>query len=102
MTEYEWRERTAEGARLFWAGRFARQWKIETRLKDEDHWTLLEPPYDVAVLRALRDVLWARYQRRKVPFEVVHEIDAQLPAADRLTSGEKRGEVSLVRTRRDA
>ena len=98
MTEYEWRERTEDGTRLYWAGRFARQWKIETRLKDEDTWTTLSAPYEPAVLRALRDVLWARYQRRKLPFEVVHEIDALLPAAERLTTDDKGG--GLTRPRR--
>jgi len=98
MTEYEWRERTEQGPRYFWAGRFARQWKIETRLKVEDEWTTLQPPYDPAVLHALRDVLWAKYQRRKLPFEVVHEIDAQLPASDRLTTDEKGGGLTRSRT----
>jgi len=91
MTEYEWRERTEEGTRFFWAGRFARQWKIETRLKDEEVWTTLQPPYDPPVLLALRDVLWAKYQRRKLPFEVIQEIDSQLPAELRLTTDEKGG-----------
>ncbi len=97
MTEYEWRERTPDGTRLYWAGRFARAWRIETRLKAEEGWTRLEPPFDPAVLVALRDVLWARYQRRKLPFEVVREIDVQLPSADRLTTDENGG--GLVRHR---
>lgn len=91
MTEYEWRERTEEGTRHYWAGRFARQWKIETKLKSEETWTTLQPPFDPVVVRALRDVLWARYQRRKLPFEVVREIDSLLPAADRLTADDAQG-----------
>lgn len=98
MTEYEWRERTDQGARFFWAGRFARQWKIETRLKDELVWTTLSPPYEPSVLQALRDVLWAKYQRRKLPFEVVHEIDCQLPEEVRLTTDQKGG--GLTKSRR--
>ncbi|MFN0129950.1 MAG: hypothetical protein ACKV19_25070 [Verrucomicrobiales bacterium] len=98
MTEYEWRDRTQDGPRLYWAGRFARAWKIETRLKSEDAWTVLTPPYDPAVLVALRDVLWARYQRRKVPFEIVREIDSQLPDAVRLTTDEHGGGLARPRT----
>jgi len=97
MTEYEWRERTDEGTRHYWAGRFARQWKIETKLKSDETWTSLQPPFDPAVLRALRDVLWARYQRRKLPFEVVREIDSLLPSSERLTTEDADG--GLVRNK---
>lgn len=97
MTEYEWRERTDDGPRFYWAARFARQWQVETKLKHEETWTKLAPPYELSVLRALRDVLWAKYQRRKLPFEVVHEIDRQLPPDQRLTGEENGGQPTRLR-----
>jgi hypothetical protein len=95
MTEHEWRQKSAEGTRHYCATRFARAWKIRSRLKGEIEWTPLDPPYDPMILRTLRDVLWAKYQRRKLPFEVVHEVDQLLPAEHRRTTEEKGG--GLVR-----
>jgi hypothetical protein len=86
MTEHEWREATDDGTRFYCATRFARAWKIRTRLKGEDEWTPLEPPFDPAILEKLRDLLWAKYQRRKVPFEVVLEVDRLLPTTQRRIS----------------
>ena len=91
MTAHEWRETTGDGTRHYCATRFARAWKLRMRVKGEEEWTPLDPPYDPAVLQALRDLLWAKYQRRKLPFEVVHEIDRLLPAEHRRTTEEKGG-----------
>jgi len=91
MTEHEWRERAEGGPRLFSATRFAKRWQIRTRLKSEPFWTLLEAPYEPAVLKSLREILWAKYQRKRLPFEVVHEIDRQLSVEERRTTDEKDG-----------
>jgi hypothetical protein len=92
MTRHEWRARTPEGARFFRATRFARAWQLATRLKHEDAWSPLDPPWPEDVVLALRNLLWAKYQRRKVPYEIVAEIDALLPAdSRRLGSGDDGG-----------
>lgn len=81
--DHEWREHTEDGTRYYCATRFGKRWKIKTRLKSEEEWTWPEPPYDPSVLVALRDLLWAKYQRRKLAFETVCEIEALLPEAQR-------------------
>ncbi len=91
MVDHEWRERTDDGTRLFCATRFGKQWKLKSKLKSDEDWTWLEPPFPEDVLVSLRDVLWAKYQRRKLAFETVREIDTLLPAGRRLTTDEKHG-----------
>ena len=91
MTEHNWRERSPDGPRLFTASRFGRRWRIKTRLKSEEDWAELAPPWKAPVLVSLRDILWAKYQRKRLPFEVVHEIDQQLPEELRMTTDEKEG-----------
>jgi hypothetical protein len=85
---HEWRDTTDEGPRLFKATRFARRWSLATRLKAEEAWTALEDPFPIEVLERLRDLLWAKYQRRRVPFEIVREIDMMLPADQRRIESE--------------
>jgi hypothetical protein len=85
MTVHEWRMRTADGPRLYRAQRFGKKWRLISRLKSEDEWIEHEAPYAADVLISLRDVLWNKYQRKRLPFEVVVEIDAQLPAEQRRT-----------------
>jgi hypothetical protein len=85
MIDHEWREQTEEGTRIYRARRFARRWTLQSRLKSEDEWTEVPPPFDPVLVEKLRDLLWAKYQRRRVPFEVVCEIDRLLPEGVRLT-----------------
>ena len=79
MTTHDWRERTEEGLRLYRASRFARQWTITTNLKGEEEWVPVPAPWTAELLLPLRDVLWAKYQRRRVPVEHVQEIERMLP-----------------------
>jgi hypothetical protein len=92
MTRHEWHAPTSEGSRYFRATRFARAWQIATRLKHEAEWTRLDRPWEFDVVLALRDLLWAKYQRRKVPYEVVAEIDVLLPDGWRRTGLADSGE----------
>lgn len=91
MTTHEWKVRTPEGPRWYRATRFARQWRLATRLKDEEIWSEVAPPWPAEVLSGWRDLLWAKYQRRRVPFEVVQEIDRLLPEDLRRTLGGETG-----------
>ncbi|MGI8603649.1 MAG: hypothetical protein ACR2OZ_11710 [Verrucomicrobiales bacterium] len=88
MTEHHWKVRTERGPRFYKASRFARRWTIQTRLKGEEIWTGLTEPFAATVLEPLRDLLWAKYQRRRLPFEVVREIDLLLPIEQRRTVGQ--------------
>ena len=81
MGKHEWRERTEEGeVRFFVASRHAAKWSFRCKLKGEDEWTTLDPP-PLEDLEYLREILWNKYQRRRVPSEQVAEIDEMIEDA---------------------
>jgi hypothetical protein len=82
MSKHEWRENTTEGdVRLVTATRLAGKWKLRFRLKSEADWTLLDAiPLDD--LESLREILWNKYQRRRVPHEHILEVDALIKLAE--------------------
>lgn len=86
MESHEWHERGAEGLRYFRASRHGERWTILTTLKTDPEWQRLEPEsIPEEVWRALRDVVWRKYQRRRCPWERVAELDKLLgdePAAE--------------------
>lgn len=74
MESHEWNEHTEEGKRFYRATRHAEKWTIITTLKHEPLWnTLEEVPEEV--WRALRDIVWRKYQRKRLPWERVAELD---------------------------
>ena len=82
MSKHEWRENTTDGdVRFVLARRHGARWKFQARLKSEDGWTQLDvmPLED---LQYLREVLWNKYQRRRVPYEHVVEIDVMIRDAE--------------------
>lgn len=83
MSKHEWRENTTEGdVRFVTATRQAGRWKFRTRLKSEEDWTLLDT-LPLEDLEYLRELLWNKYQRRRVPHEQVVEIDVLIKLADK-------------------
>jgi hypothetical protein len=83
MQDHEWRERTDDGVRFYRASRHGKQWRMITSLKHEETWTDLPAPWDESVTEALRDVLWAKYQRNRIAAEAMLEIDQMLPEEKR-------------------
>ncbi|MGY8687156.1 MAG: hypothetical protein ACKVHP_05380, partial [Verrucomicrobiales bacterium] len=63
--------------RLLRAIRIGGKWRVSAKLVDEDFWEIQDPVSE-ADLRGLRDVLWRKYQRKRVPWEYVVQIDAML------------------------
>lgn len=79
MESHEWRESTADGYRYYRATHHGDRWTIITTLKSEPDWTKLEPDQITAdVWRALRDIVWRKYQRKRCPWERVADIDRLL------------------------
>lgn len=74
---HEWREDSPEGFRYLRAQRMLGRWQFGARMKAEEDWTEL-PSLEEEELRTLRDILWRKYQRRRVPYEQVLEIDKLL------------------------
>lgn len=76
MESHEWNERTDEGKRYYRATYHAGRWTILTTLKTDPDWIRYEPDQiPEEVWRALRDIVWRKYQRKRVPWERVAEID---------------------------
>ena len=77
-TEHNWKESEGEGeTRFLRAVRDRGVWRLSARLESEEFWENLEPPSE-ADLRSFRDVLWRKYQRKRVPWEHVLDVDKAL------------------------
>ena len=75
MKKHEWRERTEDGeVRLVTASRHAGKWQLQSRLKTETEWTKF-PKISLEDLESLREIIWNKYQRNRLPHEQVLEID---------------------------
>ncbi len=81
MKKHEWRENTDEGViRLVSASLHAGKWQLRSRLKSDAEWTKF-PVIPLDDLETLREVLWKKYQRNRVPYDHVLEVDALIEAA---------------------
>lgn len=75
MISHAWRERTRDGElRFVRASKHGGVWMVQSRLKSEELWTTHDP-VDLGDLEQLRDLLQRKYQRRRVPFEDIQQID---------------------------
>ena len=81
MKKHEWREKTEDGeTRLVTATRHAGKWQLQSRLKSEDEWTKF-PVIELEDLESLLDIVQRKYNRSRLPFEHVKEIEALIAAA---------------------
>ena len=78
MTRHEWHERTAEGDKRYHrASHHANRWTFETTLAKEEHWHAIDEP-DREFLESLRDILFRKYQRKRIPHRLLAEIEAKI------------------------
>lgn len=72
---HEWRERKEDGRlRILRAQWDSKKWSFTETYKDIPNWrTLTTPPLEDYEM--LRDVLWRKYQRKRLPWRFVEEID---------------------------
>ncbi|MEM8955496.1 MAG: hypothetical protein AAGD22_15185 [Verrucomicrobiota bacterium] len=78
MITHEWRDQTEKGViRFVRAKKYGDHWTLQSRLKSEDHWTNLDP-IPRSDLEQLREILFNKYQRRRVPYKDIEHIDALL------------------------
>ncbi len=79
MERHEWSERTEEG-KVYYRANYRQhgRWTIMTTTeKRNPTWTDMDPPPE-HVLRALRDIVWKKYQRKRLPWDRVVELDQML------------------------
>lgn len=83
MKKHEWRENTDDGEiRLVTVSRHAGKWQLRSRLKSDAEWTVY-PAIPLDDLETLRELLWNKYQRNRLPHDQVLEVDALIEAAKR-------------------
>ncbi len=75
---HEWHENRPKeegGGKRYWRARWdTREWRFSHLEPEFDDWQRLEQP-GVEEYQALRDVLWRKYQRRRVPFKFLQSVD---------------------------
>ena len=81
MQKHEWRQNTDQGVtRLVSVARHAGKWQLRSRLKSDAEWTKV-PDIPLDDLETLREILLKKYQRNRVPYEHILEVDALIEAA---------------------
>ncbi|TAG08414.1 MAG: hypothetical protein EAZ42_10685 [Verrucomicrobia bacterium] len=75
MESHEWTEQTSEGKHYYRGNFLGGSWTvITTTQKRNPEWTVVsEPPEEI--WRALRGVVWRKYQRKRCPWERVAQLD---------------------------
>ena len=76
MKIHDWKDRTDTGENRLWrATKHGGDWKFMSRLqKSEEGWTTHEK-MEIEDLKIFREVLFNKYQRRRIPWEDVVTID---------------------------
>ena len=76
MKIHDWKDRTDTGENRLWrATKHGGDWKFMSRLqKSDEGWTTHEK-MEIEDLKLFREVLFNKYQRRRIPWEDVVAID---------------------------
>ena len=81
MKKHEWREKNEDGeVRLVSVTRHAGKWQLQSRLKSEHEWTQF-PKIELEDLETLLDIIERKYQRNRVPYDQIKEIQSLIAAA---------------------
>ncbi len=86
---HEWRERGEDGVKRWYRGYWdSREWRFASLEVDAERWENLENP-DIEIWKGLRDVIWRKYQRKRLPHkfvvhldEIIAELEEQSPVDD--------------------
>lgn len=78
MTRHEWNEKEPTGERRYnRASHHASRWTFHTTLEKEELWHDIESP-DREFLEGLHDVLFRKYQRKRLPHKLLLDIEAMI------------------------
>lgn len=78
MTKHEWHDRAEDGEPMYFrAQHHAGRWEFYSTLKSDPEWEKLDT-LPLERLEQLRDVLWRKHLRRRVPLKHVDQIDAMI------------------------
>ncbi len=79
MQKHEWNIETEDGRRYNRAYYHANRWSFSTTLQTDPDWQE-NVKLDKEILQGFREILWAKYQRRRATWKVVHSLDKYLEA----------------------
>ena len=81
MKDHDWRETTEDGeTQMFRARAHAGRWEFYNKMKNDEFWTR-QDPVPLSQLTAVRDLLWNKYQRGRVAWKAVEQVDKMVEAA---------------------
>jgi hypothetical protein len=73
-----WKAVTEDGEkREVRAEKFAGRWRFQAKLRNEENWTYYDVPLMEDLLE-LRDVIWRKYQRKRLSFDDVAAVDQMI------------------------
>lgn len=95
---HEWHETRPEGGkRYFRAHHDGRCWNFSTTTPEDADWPVIETP-ELEVWEALRDVLFRKYQRKRLNFKLLEGVDKIL---ERVRNGQEAQSASKVAVQTD-
>ena len=72
---HEWREQGDDGVKRKFRGYWdSRAWRIGMLEPEDEDWKPVENP-DLELWKSLRDVIWRKYQRKRLPYKFVEGLD---------------------------
>lgn len=72
---HEWRDRDEEGQTVIYRAEWdSRKWSFKFTGKKDPEWYDVEKP-TLEQYEALRDVMWRKYQRKRLNFKFIEDID---------------------------
>lgn len=74
MQKHEWNIETEEGRRYYRAYYHASRWNFSTTLQTDPEW-YENVEVEQEVWQQLRDILWAKYQRRRTTWKIIKTVD---------------------------
>ncbi|MDA0768215.1 MAG: hypothetical protein O3A92_15510 [Verrucomicrobia bacterium] len=77
MQKHQWRDRDEEGMILYRAEYHASRWRVISQRKGEEEWEDHDP-IKRELWEKLREILFNKYQRKRVPWQLVERIDKLL------------------------
>ncbi len=78
MTKHEWHDRANDGEQVYFrAMHHAGRWEFYSTRKSDPEWEKHEI-LSLAEMKSLRDVLWNKHLRRRVPLKHVDQIDRMI------------------------
>lgn len=72
---HEWHETRPEGGKRYYRAHWdSREWRFTTTTPEDEDWLPVEKP-ELELWEALRDVLFRKYQRKRLHYRLLESVD---------------------------